>query len=122
MIFNKNKLINKTLDKYYGTFQCTLDTSDYVPDKFNNKICKYIYKDMLKKLKEVEVYHLLYLESIGVKLDLFKRIKIAMSGLRQVYNAEFSKKNKRSEIVKEQADYFCETKINECDSTSALDN
>ena len=29
---------------------------------------------------------------------------------------------KRSEIVKEQADYFLEQKINECDSTSALDN
>lgn len=33
----------------------------------------------------------------------------------------FSRK-KRSEIVKEQADYFLEQKINECDSTSALDN
>ena len=41
--FNKNKLINKTLDKYYETFSHTLDTADYVPEKFNNKIHKYIY-------------------------------------------------------------------------------
>ena len=32
----------------------------------------------------------------------------------------FSRK-KRSEIVKEKADYFLEQKINECNSTSALD-
>lgn len=27
--FNKNKLINETLDKYYNTFSHTLDTTDF---------------------------------------------------------------------------------------------
>ena len=121
MIFNKNKLINKTLDKYYDTFSHTLDTADYVPEKFNNKITKYIYKDLTKKFKEIEIYNLLYIESLGVKLGVFQRLTIWLSGLRPLYNAEFSKSKQRRELVKDKADYFCETKIDECDSTSALD-
>ena len=44
--YNKNKLINECLTKYYETFSHTLDTADYVPDKFNNKILNYIYKNI----------------------------------------------------------------------------
>ena len=44
--YNKNELINTTLDKYYETFSHTLDTADYVPEKYNNKILKYIFKNM----------------------------------------------------------------------------
>ena len=36
--FNKNKLINITLDEYYNTFRRTLDTCDFVPEKYNQKI------------------------------------------------------------------------------------
>ena len=52
--FNKNKLINNTLDKFYETFSHTLDTADYVPDKFNDKISKYIYKNMKKTFKQID--------------------------------------------------------------------
>ena len=52
--FNKNKLINETLDKYYETFEHTLDTADYVPEKFNSKICKYIFKNMKKAFKKID--------------------------------------------------------------------
>lgn len=52
--FHKNKLINEVLIKYYETFSLTLDTCDYVPENFNNKIHKYIYKNMLKKFKEID--------------------------------------------------------------------
>ena len=52
--FNKNKLINKTLEKYYETFSRTLDTADFVPQKFNDKISKYIYKNMKKSLKQID--------------------------------------------------------------------
>ena len=52
--FNKNKLINETLDKYYETFSHTLDTADYVPDKFNAKVHKYIYKNMKKTFKKID--------------------------------------------------------------------
>lgn len=52
--FNKNKLINKTLDKYYETFSHTLDTSDFVPEKFNVKICKYIFKNMKRSFRIID--------------------------------------------------------------------
>ena len=38
----------------YGTIQHTLDTADYVPEKFNKKIHKYIFKNMNKQLKKVD--------------------------------------------------------------------
>lgn len=52
--FNKNKLINETLDKYYETFSHTLDTVDYVPDAYNKKICKYIFKNMRRAFKCID--------------------------------------------------------------------
>ena len=36
--YNKNKLINECLTKYYETFSHTLDTADFVPEKYNDKI------------------------------------------------------------------------------------
>ena len=35
--YNKNKLINTCLVKYYETFALTLDTADFVPEKYNKK-------------------------------------------------------------------------------------
>ena len=52
--FNKNKLINETLDKYYDTFSHTLDTADYVPEKFNMKISKYIFKNMKRAFRLID--------------------------------------------------------------------
>lgn len=52
--YNKNKLINKALDKYYETFSHTLDTADFVPNKFNDKINKYIFKNMRKTFKKID--------------------------------------------------------------------
>ncbi len=46
--YNKNKLINACLQKYYETFSRTLDTADFVPDKYNDKILNYIFKNMKK--------------------------------------------------------------------------
>ncbi len=36
--YNKNKLINECLVRYYETFSHTLDTADFVPEKYNDKI------------------------------------------------------------------------------------
>ena len=47
--YNKNKLINECLCHYYETFARTLDTADYVPEKYNNKILAYIFKSMKKQ-------------------------------------------------------------------------
>lgn len=52
--YNKNKLINQTLDKYYDTFSHMLDTSDFVPEKYNSKIGKYIFKNMKKHFKLID--------------------------------------------------------------------
>ncbi len=73
--FNKNKLINETLDKYYDTFSHTLDTSDFVPEKFNIKISKYIFKNMKKAFRVID------------KED-------------RKYQKEFRKKQKEKEILK----------------------
>ena len=54
MNYNKNDLIDTLLVRYYSTFARTLDTSDYVPDKFNDKISKYIFKNMKRKFKEID--------------------------------------------------------------------
>ena len=52
--YNKNKLINKCLVTYYQTFALTLDTADYVPEKFNNKILAYIFKNMKKQFRKLD--------------------------------------------------------------------
>lgn len=124
--FNKNKLINRTLDKYYETFSHTLDTADYVPEKFNRKIHKYIYKNMKKAFRKIDNEDYKYQKDLKQKLKLKTQEEKATEDkpknkLALFFIMLFSLK-KRSEIVKEQADYFLEQKINECDSTSALDN
>ena len=124
--FNKNKLINQTLDKYYETFSHTLDTADYVPDKFNDKITKYIYKNMKKSFKQIDK------EDKKYQQEQKKKHKLKLKQKKQTEDKPKSKlvlffktllnRKQRSEVVKEKADYFSARKINECDSTSALDN
>jgi hypothetical protein len=53
MEFIKNDLIDETLLRYYDTFRCTLDTSDFVPDKYNKKIHKYLFKNLKHKFREI---------------------------------------------------------------------
>lgn len=52
--FNKNKLINSVLTNYYDTFARTLDTSDFVPERYNKKISKYIFKNMKKAFRRID--------------------------------------------------------------------
>lgn len=52
--YNKNKLINECLVKYYETFAHTLDTADYVPEKYNAKIIAYIFKNMKRQFKKID--------------------------------------------------------------------
>ena len=118
MDFKKNELINETLTKFYESFQYTLDTGDYVPEQFNKKICKHIFKNLKLKFKEIEIYNLLHLQEQGFQIGIFGKLRIYFSGLKPLYLAE----KQRSSVVKESADYFLEQKINECESTSALDN
>lgn len=52
--YNKNELINECLTEYYETFAHTLDTVDYVPEKYNNKILAYVFKCMKKQFKKID--------------------------------------------------------------------
>ena len=52
--FHKNELINATLVEFYKTFEHTLDTVDYVPEKYNAKICAYIFKNMKRAFRKID--------------------------------------------------------------------
>lgn len=52
--YNKNKLINTCLNKFYETFSHTLDTADFVSDEYNDKISKYIFKNMKKAFRRID--------------------------------------------------------------------
>ena len=52
--YNKNKLINKCIREYCNSFACMQDTADYVPEKYNNKILAYIFKNMKKQFKKID--------------------------------------------------------------------
>lgn len=54
MEFIKNEFINAVLEKYFETFEKTLDTADYVPAKYSEKIHKYIFKNMWRKFREID--------------------------------------------------------------------
>lgn len=77
--FNKNDLINVTLDRYYDTFAHTLDTSDFVPEKFNKRIAKYIFKNMRKAFKRIDKEDRNYQRNVRkeekIKIKLEKRAK-----------------------------------------------
>lgn len=74
--YNKNKLINETLDKYYDSFSHTLDTADYVPEKFNKKICKYIFKNMKKAFKKIDKEDRKYQRKFKKNLSLKEKKKL----------------------------------------------
>ena len=101
--FKKNELINDVLNKFYETYALTLDTAEFVPDKDNKKIDNYIFSNMKKKFKEIDIFYLLYLEQNGVKLGIFDRLKIWFSGLRQKFNALNVKPIKQTKVVKDKA-------------------
>lgn len=78
--YNKNKLINKCLVTYYETFAHTLDTSDYVPEKYNNKILKYIFKNMKRQFRKIDkedrIYQAVQRKKARLKVKQAKENKI----------------------------------------------
>ncbi|MBQ2718345.1 MAG: hypothetical protein IJF75_07085 [Clostridia bacterium] len=54
MEFLKNELLENVMDNYYQTFAKTLNTCDFVPEKYCNKINKYIFNDMKRSFKQAE--------------------------------------------------------------------
>lgn len=88
MKFNKNELLNITLDKHFETWMHTLGTADYVQKRYLKYIDKVIFENLKKKLKEVDIYNLLHLELQGFKLGFWDRLKIYCSGLRPLFENE----------------------------------
>ena len=99
MNFNKNKYINETIDTYLTTWSHLLNSEDFVKPKFLHKIDKYIFKNLTKKFKEIEIYYLLSLKDSGVKLGFFDKLKVWFSGVEPIYRAE-QKEQKRLEREK----------------------
>lgn len=66
--YNKNKLINTALTKYYETFSRTLDTADFVPEKYNDKILRYIFKNMKKAFKRIDKEDRIYQRQFNKRL------------------------------------------------------
>ena len=83
--YNKNELINPTLDKYYETFSHMLDTNDYVEEKYNLKIGKYIFKNLKKTFKLVDKEDKKYQKQFRKKVKLKEKLK---------RDKEFKKKGK----------------------------
>ena len=54
MNFNKNKLIDKTLKQFYKSYYVTLDTADFVTVKTNQKIYKYIDKNLKNAFRLID--------------------------------------------------------------------
>ena len=52
--YKDNDLIDECLVRFYETFKHTLDTADYVPKKYNDKILKYIFKRLNRKFKQID--------------------------------------------------------------------
>ena len=52
--YKDNDLIDECLERFYETFEHTLDTADYVPQKYNDKILKYIFKRLNRKFKQID--------------------------------------------------------------------
>lgn len=93
MEFKENELIDNVLDSFFETWSHTVDVVDFVPKKYLDKVDKDIFLKLKKKMKEVEIYKLLYLQDLGYKLSLFQKLKIYFSGLKPLYLAE-KKKNR----------------------------
>ncbi len=75
MNFNKNELINNTLRKYYESFECTLDTADYVPEKYNEKICKYIFKNLKRTFRKIDIEDRKYQRKLKKIIRLRKKLQ-----------------------------------------------
>ena len=94
--YNKNGLINDCLVAYYDTFAHTLDTADYVPEKYDNKILKYIFKNLNRQFKKLNKEDKLYQRKTKkeVRLEAKKAKKKARLKAKRV------KKNKTDKEVK----------------------
>lgn len=89
MNYNKNDLIDECLQRYYQTFACTLDTSDYVPKKYNVKILAYIFKNLKKQFKKLD------------REDRLYQVNLRRQQKHEQRNSRLNKENKDDQKEKE---------------------
>ena len=94
--FNKNKLINEVLGEYYNTFAVTLDTGDYVEEKFNKKIHKYIFKNLKKQFKKIDK------EDKKYQKDYRKKLKSSLPKKKGLFARLFGKKTEETVVEMEE--------------------
>ena len=54
MNFNKNDLIDAVNIRFFETFSHTLDTVDFVPQRYLDKIYAYIFKNMRRAFRRID--------------------------------------------------------------------
>ena len=90
--YNKNKLINECLTRYYETFAHTLDTADYVPKEFNEKILLYIFKNMKRQFKKIDREDRQYQKKIAARQKIQRK--------RGIKNGKAQEQEKQSDKLK----------------------
>lgn len=97
----KNKLMEQWLDATYSTFAHTLDTADYVPEKFNEKILKVIYKHSKKSFKGVNRAYreIVRLDRKARKNARSAKVKERMSAKLAKFKRLFKRKRKDAQAV-----------------------
>lgn len=88
--YHKNDLIDECLTRYYRTFMFTLDTADYVPEKYNNKILRYIFKNLKRQFRKLDGEDSKYQRGLLRKA----RIKASKAKKKARLKAKQAKKNK----------------------------
>lgn len=72
MEFIKNKLINKVFINSLETWGLLLDTDDIVPEKYLEKMQKYIFKEFKRKMKQVNKVYSARLKALNAKQNSVK--------------------------------------------------
>ena len=72
MEFIKNKLINKVFINSLETWGLLLDTDDIVPEKYLEKMQKYIFKEFKRKMKQVNKVYSARLKALNEKQNSVK--------------------------------------------------
>lgn len=101
--YNKNKLINESLEQYYNTFSRTLDTADFVPEKFNKKIHKYIFKNMKKTFKKIDKEDRHFQKQVNLKqkkkLKKHKRNTIVILLIKLINNLKYKRLKRKHRLL-----------------------
>ena len=99
--YNKNNLVNTCLEKYYETFSRTLDTADFVPEKYNKRILAYIFKNMRRQFKRIDKADKSFQKDVAKK-ERLKAKQAATTEKQRKKEAAAEKKKSENKITRKQ--------------------